>query len=132
MSRLSLSLSLSLSLRLTPTTISPSHLEAIVREDAPQVGVAVEVDAVHVERLALEPVGRAEEIAYARHALVAHVAALVQVRGCSEGAVEVWGEGEGEGAGIREGEGGGEARAEVRGGGEDVGEGEDKGALSVS
>eukprot|EP00321_Phaeocystis_globosa_P006797 CAMPEP_0118816676 /NCGR_PEP_ID=MMETSP1162-20130426/4927_1 /TAXON_ID=33656 /ORGANISM="Phaeocystis Sp, Strain CCMP2710" /LENGTH=253 /DNA_ID=CAMNT_0006746707 /DNA_START=130 /DNA_END=889 /DNA_ORIENTATION=+ len=50
-------------------------LEAIVCEDAPQVGVAVEVDAIHVEGLALEPVGRAEELRDARHALIAHVAA---------------------------------------------------------
>src|SRR6187399_3402893 len=41
--------------------------ETVVGEDAAQVEVAVEDDAEEVERLALEPVGRAPDLAEGRH-----------------------------------------------------------------
>ena len=44
--------------------------ELLVQEDAAQVGVTVEADAVHVERLALLPVERRPQLDERRHARV--------------------------------------------------------------
>eukprot|EP00966_Prymnesium_polylepis_P059668 1383871-Prymnesium_polylepis.1 len=51
-------------------------LEAVVGQDAPQVGVAREIYAVHVPRLALKPVGAGEEAGGGGDALLAEATHL--------------------------------------------------------